>query len=142
LWELLANFWSKNPSASEKERILKALKFVKERANLLDELAKNLEIYYDNFCGDLDQESAKIINEKKSLLNDLQKVFLNLNDWNHDGIKNSLDHFAAANSLKIKDFGPALRIALTFSSASAGGIFDVIEILGKDEVVRRIDSIK
>ena len=66
------------------------------------------------------------------------RVFADLNDWTHDGIKNSLNDFAAAKSLKIKDFGPLLRIILTFSSASAGGIFDVVEILGKAEVTRRI----
>ena len=68
----------------------------------------------------------------------MQKVFADLNDWSHDGIKNSLNEFAAAKSLKIKDFGPLLRIVLTFSQASAGGIFDVVEILGKEEVVRRV----
>lgn len=124
----------------EKLRFVRALKFIKERAELLTDLEKNLEIYRNGFVGDLDAESAKIIVEKKSLLSELQKVFTDLNDWSHDGIKNSLNDFAVAKGLKIKDFGPLLRIVLTFSSASPGGIFDVVEILGKEEVLKRINQ--
>ena len=39
---------------------------------------------------------------------------------------------------KIKDFGPILRILLTFSSKSSGSIFEVIFNLGKIEVLNRI----
>ena len=141
LLKLVEEFFSKKPSASEEFKIARALKFVKERASVLNELAANLEIYFDNFCGEFDFESKKIITEKKLLISDLKKVFANLNDWNHDGIKNSLNEFATQKNLKIKDFGPLLRIILTFSQASAGGIFDVIEILGKSEVERRVDYV-
>jgi glutamyl-tRNA synthetase len=141
LLKLVAEFFSKKPATSEEFRIARALKFVKERAAVLNELAANLEIYFDNFRAEFDEESKKIIAEKKSLIAELQKVFANLNDWNHDGIKNSLNEFATQKNLKIKDFGPLLRIILTFSQASAGGIFDVIEILGKSEVERRVDYV-
>ena len=141
LLKLVAEFFSKKPATSEEFRIARALKFVKERAAVLNELAANLEIYFDNFRAEFDEESKKIIAEKKSLIAELQKVFANLNDWNHDGIKDSLNEFATQKNLKIKDFGPLLRIILTFSQASAGGIFDVIEILGKSEVERRVDYV-
>jgi glutamyl-tRNA synthetase len=141
LLKLVAEFFSKKPSTSEEFRIARALKFVKERAAALNELAANLEIYFDNFRAEFDEESKKIIAEKKLLISDLKKVFANLNDWSHDGIKNSLNEFATQKNLKIKDFGPLLRIILTFSQASAGGIFDVIEILGKSEVERRVDYV-
>lgn len=141
LLKLVAEFFSKKPSTSEEFRIARALKFVKERAAVLNELAANLEIYFDNFRAEFDEESKKIIAEKELLISDLKKVFANLNDWSHDGIKNSLNEFATKENLKIKDFGPLLRIILTFSQASAGGIFDVIEILGKLEVERRVDYV-
>jgi glutamyl-tRNA synthetase len=139
LLEILIEFFSKELSENEKSRIYKALKFVKERCETLKDLAKNLEIYFDNFSENLDENSLKIFAEKKFLITELYKIFSDLKDWNHDGIKNSLNDFATSKALKIKDFGPVLRIILTFSSASAGGIFDVVEILGKDEVLKRID---
>lgn len=138
LFELLQKFWSKNLTPHEKNRVLTALKFVKERASLLGELAKNLEIYFDDFVGEFGENEQKILQEKKSLIAELQTTFNELQNFTHDEIKNTLDNFAAARALKIKDFGPLLRIILTYSGASAGGIFDVIEILGKSEVQRRI----
>jgi glutamyl-tRNA synthetase len=144
LLDLAEGFFEKKISTEEKNRMLRAVKFVKERSQLISDLAQNLEIYFDGFCGRFDDPNKKInyseiITEKKSLLVDLQKVFADLNDWSHDGIKNALNDFATAKALKIKDFGPLLRIALTFSAASAGGIFDVIEILGKVEAEKRIE---
>ncbi len=136
--ELLASRNFLNLNESEKSRLIRATKFIKERAELLIDLDKNLEVYRDNFVGEIDADGKKLISEKKSLLGDLEVVFSNLGDWSHDGVKNSLNNFAAEKNLKIKDFGPLLRLALTFSSASAGGIFDVVEILGKDEVLLRI----
>ena len=138
LLNLVVEFFEKSPSKNEKARILKALKFVKERSDVLNELAKNLSVYFDGFKADFDKDSQQIILEKKSLISELQEIFVNLNEWNQDGIKNALMSYAESRSLKIKDFGPALRLVLTFSQASAGGIFDVIEILGKDEVFARI----
>lgn len=141
LLKLIEKSFARNPSKSEKAKILQALKFVKERAVVANDLVKSLEIYFDDFSDKFDADSAKIIAEKKPLIAALRENFAQLNDWTHDGIKNSLNNFAADQGLKIKDFGPVLRIILTFSPASAGGIFDVIEILGKKEVERRIDVI-
>ena len=141
LLKLTEEFLPKKPSKTEEEKFLKVVKFAKERANLLEELAKSLEIYFDDFSAEFAEEDQKIISEKKSLVADLAKVFADLNEWNHDGIKNSLNEFATAKAMKIKDFGPLLRIILTFSAASAGGIFDVVEILGKAEVERRVQDV-
>lgn len=138
-WSGSAEFSVFQPlSSEEKNRILKAINFCKISASMLDELAARVMIYRDGFVENFDVEAQKILTEKKSLILDLQKVFSDLSDWTHDGIKNSLNEFAAAKNLKIKDFGPVLRIILTFSAASPGGIFDVIEILGKQEVLARI----
>lgn len=140
LLKLLSEFLPKKPTKSEEEKFIRVIKFAKERANLLGELAKSLEIYFDNFVSEFSEIDQKLIAEKKSLLSELEKVFADLNDWSHDGIKNSLNNFAVEKNLKIKDFGPLLRVVLTFSSASAGGIFDVIEILEKKEVLARISN--
>ncbi|MBM5782764.1 MAG: glutamate--tRNA ligase [Pelagibacterales bacterium] len=141
LLNLCSKFFDREIVTSEKERLLKAIKFVKERSDLVSDLAKSLEIYFDNFTGNFDDSSSKLIAEKKTLVADLALLLRNLNDWSHDGVKNAFNDFATEKSLKIKDFGPLLRVILTYSSASAGGIFDVVEILGKAEVLRRIENV-
>lgn len=140
LLRLLENFFTRDPSLDEKNRMARALRFVKERADILNDLARNLEVYFGGASAEFDENSQKLITEKKPLITDLLNVFTGLQDWSHDGIKNALNDFAAAKGLKIKDFGPVLRIVLTFSAASAGGIFDVVEILGKDEVLARMKA--
>ncbi len=136
LLQILGEF--QNLKNAEKARILRAANFVKERVDLIVDLQKGLEIYRDKFIGEFDDQAQKIISEKKSLLIELKDLFGSLSAWNHDGIKDSIGEFAATKSLKIKDFGPLLRVALTFSAASAGGVFDVVEILGREEVICRI----
>lgn len=142
LWSDSLEFSEFSPLVTmEKKRILKAIIFCKVSASILDELATRILVYRNGFFKELDEEDKKTVAEKKSLLGELQKNFIDLNDWSHDGIKNSLNNFAATKGLKIKDFGPLLRIVLTFSSSSPGGIFDVIEILEKDEVLARIKAL-
>lgn len=125
-------------SSAAKSRVIKAIRFLKDRTTLMCDLLEASKVYLDDFSSEFDDEAKKILIEKKSLTLELQKVFSDLNDWSKDGIKSALNEFAANNSLKIKDFGPLLRIILTFSSSSAGGIFDVIEALGEEEVKKRI----
>ena len=137
---LLSEFWDKKISENEKLRIVKALKFLKEKPDTIIEIAMSARVYFDNFSAEIDENSVKILEEKKSLLGDLLEVFKNLQNWNHDEIKNTINEYAVAKAIKIKDFGPALRIALTFSGASAGGIFDVVEFLGKAEVLSRLEK--
>lgn len=129
----------KDLTEDEKVRLIRAIKFLKEKVSLINELKIAAQIYRNNFSAPLSEVDQKAILEKKNLLADLQKALMENDDYSHDGIKNIFEKFAAEKSLKIKDFGPVLRIALTFSSSSGGGIFEVVEILGKAEVVRRIN---
>ena len=137
---LVEKFFEKKISEGEREKILRAFKFLKDKPSTLNELAEAASVYLEGHRRIFDEEAKKILSEKKSLIVDLQKVFANMSDWTNDGIKNSLNEFAAVKGLKIKDFGPVLRIVLTFSTSSAGGIFDVIEILGEEEVLERVNS--
>ena len=139
LFELMKDEFDGEISDSSKSRVINATRFLKDRANLMGDLVASSKTYFDGFTAEIDADGKALLAEKKPLLLDLKALFADLSDWSHDGIKNSIKEFAAAKTIKIKDFGPALRVALTFSSSSPGGIFDVVEILGKDEVLRRID---
>jgi glutamyl-tRNA synthetase len=134
-------YFDQKASLIWKAKILQALQFSKERAVTLKELGSQIYFYREGLVLEFDQETKKTLSQKKSLIVDLKKTLNNLNDWNHAAIKNALEQYAVTQALKIKDFGPLLRLILTFSNASAGGIFDIIEILGKAEAERRIDSV-
>lgn len=172
LFDLVKEFFEREISGEEKNRVVKALRFLREKPSTLREIADAARVYFDfahavipaeaviqahssqmpmgsRMRGD-DSVGGKLSNISLPLVipvqagihpsfqPDLVTVFQNLSDWSHDGIKNAINEYAASKGLKIKDFGPALRVALTFSSGSAGGIFDVVEVLGKDEVLKRL----
>ncbi len=128
-------------SQNEKERIIKALKFLKERAVKTHDLVLSSEVYLDGYTKNLDEKDFELIKNNRQIISELKDSISKIENWNHDGIKEAINNFAVSKNLKIKDFGPSLRVALTFTSASAGGVFDVVEILGKEESVKRINFV-
>ena len=64
--------------AAEKKRILKASSFCKVSASMLDELAARISVYRNGFFKELGEEDKKTVAEKKSLLGELQKNFIDL----------------------------------------------------------------
>ncbi|MFZ9470517.1 MAG: glutamate--tRNA ligase [Rickettsiales bacterium] len=123
------------------QKYLKVINFSKEKVENINDLCGICQVFCENFRHDISQNDLQILNQKINIINDLKNIFLEIDLWNHDNIKIKIDEYCQKNNLKIKDFGPVLRIVLTFSSASAGGIFDVIEILGKNEVLNRINLV-
>lgn len=141
LLSLVLNFLNKKFSDDETKKILKVINFTKEKFETVLQLANSCEIYCDHYLQTISETDIKIVIDKKNLLKDIVEIIAKIEVWNHDSIKDYFNKFALENNLKIKDFGLALRIALTFSSASAVGIFDVVEILGKEQSLKRIENI-
>jgi glutamyl-tRNA synthetase len=141
LLDLIIPYFKKRPTELEQQKILKALKFLKERAITLVDLTKLAAIYQEDPDNKIEDQLAKnLLLEKKELLFDLKQILslISEDNFNHDKIKAEIDQYCLNKSLKIKDLGPALRIALTFSSKSAGGVFEIIEILGKAQTIKRL----
>jgi glutamyl-tRNA synthetase len=60
-------------------------------------------------------------------------------DWNHDALEKSLRDLAEREGVGAGKLIHPLRVAVVGNSASPG-IFDVMKLLGRDRVVRRIDD--
>ena len=140
LLAMILEFFVQKPNQKEALRITKSLKFTKEKVANLQELAQISQIYFDNQKGNFDAKAQQNLVQNQQKLTEIRDLLAVLEDWNHDSIKTALQQYLDKNSLKMKDLGPSLRLALTFSESSGGGIFDVIEILGKEEVLARIDK--
>ena len=137
---LIIPFLPKKPNLIEEQRFLKVLQFAKEKANLLTDLANICLVYYQHSQQAINQPDLAILAEKKPILQQIKQVLSQTNNWQLAEIKQALSDFSAQSGLKINAFGIALRIALTFSSASALGIFDILHILGKEEVLARVED--
>ena len=140
LLSLITKFLPKKPNSLEEERFLKVLQFAKEKANLLTDLANICSVYYQHSQQAISQPDLLILTEKKLILQQIKQVLSQINHWQPAEIKQVLNDFSTQSGLKINTFGIALRIALTFSASSALGIFDILHILGKEEVLARLEN--
>ena len=63
-----------------------------------------------------------------------------LTNWDRDGIEVILKNYATDRQVKFGEVAQPLRATLTGTTTSPD-IFEVIEILGKEEVILRIKSV-
>jgi glutamyl-tRNA synthetase len=129
---------------TEINRILKALDFVKEKPDTINQLADLIAVYFDDFAIDFNKISDKeniIIAQNQQLLIMIRELIIEINDFSGENLHNIFTNFASKNNLKMKDFGPLIRIAITGSSSSSGGIIDNLAIIGKELSLSRINKV-
>lgn len=121
----------------------KAVATLKERATTLKEMAKQASFYFNSdFEINKDLKEKHLTEDKKEFLIGLKNKFINTtdNDFDEeDKIKDSFKEYLKEVDLKMGKLAPALRLALTGTMESPG-IFEVACALGKDETVKRIES--
>jgi glutamyl-tRNA synthetase len=138
LFAKLQPFLHKQPQNQDADRIKQALNVVKEKSVLLTDLAKIVEVYYADYRGHISDSDSLLLN--KDIIVAIRQNLAKIEVWQLDNIRQVINDFCQQNKLKLKDCGIPLRIALTYSSVSAGGIFDIINILGKDLVLTRLQQ--
>jgi glutamyl-tRNA synthetase len=118
-------------------KLLKAMPALKERARTLNELARNAKFLFE--FPEPDEKARQLLNPEGIEI--LQKAYPALaanTDWTAAGLDKDLRRFAELHNTKLGKIAQPLRAALTGSTASAG-IFDVMEVLGREESLKRID---
>ncbi len=94
-----------------------------------------------------DYEKEIFINKKSKtnlenslvVLNRAKIELENLKDWNHDEIHSLLINMAKDMELKNGTVMWPVRIAISGQTMTPGGAIEILEILGKDESLRRIE---
>jgi glutamyl-tRNA synthetase len=111
---------------------------MKERAKTLNELADMGLFYAKDRPVQVDEKATKILDEGgRALLADLKPKLDALEDWNRHALEELARTVAESNGQKLGSIAQPLRAALTGSSVSPP-IFDVMEILGRDEAMGRV----
>ncbi len=119
-------------------RIRLGLGSLKERAHSLVELTDASMIYCPGPPGVMSEKAKNLLNSDAiSRLSSLADEFSEVEPWDLSGIEAKIRAFCEAADLKLGKIAQPLRAALTGSTASPG-IFEVMAILGKDEVIARI----
>ena len=125
----------------EKRSLLqKAIPVLKERAKTIVELIEGAAFIYNARPLEMTEKAAGLLtDEAKQNLKALGEALGILEDWSHDGLDDCVRTFAKENDLKLGKIAQPLRAVLT-GTTNAPGIFELLEILGKEEVLLRIND--
>jgi glutamyl-tRNA synthetase len=126
-------------SESERRRLLRAMPELKLRPKTLSELAENSRFLVEQRPLHPDHAAARLLTgDARRLLAELRARLLPA-EWRPDILETSLRTFADDARVKLGTIAQPLRAALTGATASPG-IFFVMEVLGREETLARIDD--
>src|SRR5436190_13188526 len=135
--ERLAAEFARPLTSGDRERLARALPGLKPRAKTIVELADKARFYVAPRPIRPAPEAAKLLTGEARQLLGLLAADLDAGDWQAGAIEQRLRDFAGGKNLKLGAVAQPLRAALTGSLASPG-IFEVMEVLGRDESLARI----
>jgi glutamyl-tRNA synthetase len=119
-------------------RLSRGMAGLKPRAKTLVELAENSAFYVTPRPISLGDKARSILSaEARAMLGKLQPALAALEKWDEVEIEGAVRRFADAEGVKLGQVAQPLRAALTGQNTSPG-IFDVMAVLGRDEVMGRI----
>ncbi len=120
--------------------LAKAVKTLQQRSKTLVDMAQAAEFYLkDKISYDPKLAKKFLSADKHGLLILLKDKLSAVNCFDEDNLINALDEIMKEHNLKLKDIAQPLRVALTGSKVSPG-IYETMEVLGKDKVIERIEA--
>ena len=124
--------------AAMRDKLLKAMPGLKERAKTLVELLDHSRfIWSDPPLPMEDKARALLTAEARALLRDLRPHFEALPDWSARTTEAAVRAYADSANVKLGSVAQPLRAALT-GRVTSPGIFDVLTVLGKADSLARI----
>ncbi|HVJ33464.1 MAG TPA: glutamate--tRNA ligase [Terriglobia bacterium] len=125
---------------SATERLVKGMPGLKARAKTLKELAENAAFYVaERPLPMADKAKALLTPEAIGLLKELMPDLSALPDWQAAAIEAAVRQFIERKGIKLGQVAQPLRAALT-GAATSPGLFDVMEVLGRDESLGRLND--
>ena len=124
-----------------KAKLLRAMPGLKERAKTLVELMTGARFLLVQRPLAMDEKAAQIIADGgAAALAALIPVLETTEDWTAQTLEMAVKAHAEAQGLKLGKLAQPLRAALTGTSTSPG-IFDVLEVLGREESLGRLKDV-
>jgi glutamyl-tRNA synthetase len=109
----------------------------KERANTLNELAASIAYFYQKPVMDSAAAEKHLTADIKPVLAALSQSLSNV-EWQVESIHHEIEAAVTSNALKFPKVAMPLRVMLT-GIAQSPGIDQVMALMGKDEVLTRIN---
>jgi len=114
---------------------------IKSRARTLIELKEMTTFYTASIPIPLDEKSKKILTKENiQLLKDYHNHLKNIKNWEKENIEMNIKDYCNNNNINLGKVAQPLRAATTGKSVSPG-LYELMEVLGKEEVLKRITNI-
>jgi glutamyl-tRNA synthetase len=127
----------KEPDAAWMQKLVKILT---ERSHTLVEMKTGaIPFIQDEIAMDYKARAKHLTTDVAPLLTELAGTLKVLEPFVHDTIEKAFNDLVVAKGMKLGKLAQPVRVALTGGTVSPG-IFDVIEVMGKDKVVKRIEA--
>ncbi len=134
---LLGGEWAEEAES----RLTKGMGGLKERAKTLVELAESARFYAQVRPLALDEKARRILEDGgREHLKQLSPLLADLGGWTNKALEDATRGYAEAQDIKLGKAAQPLRAALTGGTVSPG-IFEVMEILGREETLARLDDV-
>lgn len=122
------------------ERLVKGMAGLKARAKTLKELAENAAFYVAERPLPMSDKAKTLLSpEAVALLKELMPNLSALPDWQAAEIEAAVRQFIENKGVKLGQVAQPLRAALTGSTTSPG-LFEVMEVLGREESLGRLND--
>ncbi|MCK5444752.1 MAG: glutamate--tRNA ligase [Rhodospirillaceae bacterium] len=122
-------------------RLLAGMDGLKERAKNLVELSENAAFYVRTRPIPLNEKATKLLaGEAPDRLRDFRAIVAEIKDWTAPTLELAARDFCEQGGFKLGQIAQPLRAALAGSNSSPG-MFEVMEILGQEETLGRIDDV-
>lgn len=125
---------------SDRALLQRTMPELKKRANNLNDLANGSLFYLRTRPIPMDESATKLLaSATPGLLDRARARFAAQDDWSVAALEQLARTLAEGEGLKLGQVAQPLRAAVT-GSAQSPGLFEVMAVLGKDEVLGRIDD--
>ena len=122
-----------------RQTLLAALPLIRPRAQTFLEAADALDYFFRDPPVYEDKSVKKfLVPEKASRLGDLRRLIAEAPDMHARALEERVSAWLTEQGLALKDVAQPARVAITGRAASPG-LFEVIELLGRDRTLARLD---
>ena len=137
----VAALMSEFDAATGTDLLTRAMPVMKLRARDLNELADGAQFLFKNRPLSMDEKAKSLLDEAGvAVLQTVLPVLTEAASWTAAALEEQVTQFAEAQGHGLGTYAQPLRAALT-GQARSPGIFDVLELLGREESLARINDV-
>jgi len=138
LLPLVKNNIKSSSSSLDDEKIMLAINLYKERANTIDEIARDIAFFFNDVVPGSDLIEKHIDNDRLLLVKEFMSNLIEVK-WDDESINNLLKDFVKNKGIKFPHIAMPMRVILTGSDHTPS-IGSIIFILGLNETQNRLNN--